>query len=174
MKRKPSETLIGSSVINLTRITRRLAEAQVDFVVAGGLSAYLHGSSLMTRDVDVACRMEPDNLGRLFEAFSDLHPVHRMTPQKIPFTREQAESGGYQNLYLSTDWGQLDCLGDIKGLGGYSACLAESHPIDIEGIHIRILSIDALIQAKRAMGRPRDLHAVLELEAIREKLREGR
>jgi len=37
-----------------------------------------------------------------------------------------------------------------------------------------ILVLDALITAKRAMGRPRDLHAVLELEAIREKLRGSR
>lgn len=35
---------------------------------------------------------------------------------------------------------------------------------------VLILVLDALITAKRAMGRPRDLHAVLELEAIREKL----
>lgn len=125
----------------------------------------------MTRDVDVACRMEPDNLVRIFEAYEELHPVHRMTPQRLPFIREQAEQGGLKNLYLSTDWGQLDCLGEIKGIGGYEECLAESEPIDIDGVVIRVLTLDALIRAKRAMGRPRDLHAVLELEAIRERQR---
>ena len=39
---------------------------------------------------------------------------------------------------------------------------------------IRVLTLDALIEAKRAMGRPRDLNAVLELEAIRERLRAAR
>jgi len=34
-----------------------------------------------------------------------------------------------------------------------------------------VLTLDALITAKRAMSCPRDLHAVLELEAIREKRR---
>lgn len=155
----------------LTRITRRLAEANVDFVIAGGLGTLLHGGALMTRDVDVACRMEPDNLLRLFAAFEELRPVHRMTPQKFPFTREQATKGGLQNLYLSTNWGQLDCLGEIKGIGDYPACLTESEPIEIDGVTIRVLTLDALIRAKRAMGRPRDLHAVLELEAIRERLR---
>ncbi|MGH8048069.1 MAG: hypothetical protein ACREKL_12575 [Chthoniobacterales bacterium] len=143
----------------------------MDFVIAGGLGTLLHGSALMTRDVDVACRMDPDNLLRVFEAFEQLHPAHRMTPQKLPFTREQAERGGLKNLYLSTDWGQLDCLGEIKGIGGYTECLAESEPIAIDGATIRVLSLDALIRAKRSMGRPRDLHAVLELEAIRERLR---
>lgn len=159
----------------LTLITKRLAEFRVEFVIAGGLATLVHGSALMTRDVDVACRMEPDNLRRLFESLESLHPVHRMTPERLPFTRGQAEKGGLNNLYLSTDWGQLDCLGDIKGLGGYAQCFARSEPIDLDGSEIRVLTLDALIDAKRAMDRPRDLHAVLELEAIRERLRqEGR
>lgn len=125
----------------------------------------------MTRDVDVVCRMDSDNVVRLYEAVAGLNPVHRMTPQRLPFTREQASKGDLKNLYLSLDWGQLDCLGEIKGLGDYAACLARSEEIDIGGTVIRVLTLDALIDAKRAMGRPRDLHAVLELEAIRERLR---
>jgi len=126
----------------------------VDFVVARGLSAYLHGSSFMTQDVDVACRMDPENLIRLFEALAGRHPVHRMTPQKLPFTRDQAVRGDLKNLYLSIDWGQLDCLGEIKGVGGYAECLAGSEPVKLDGVEIRVLSLDTLIQAKRAMGRP--------------------
>ena len=157
----------------LTRITKRLAEFRVEFVIAGGLGTLMHGSALMTRDVDVACRMEPDNLLRLFESLESLRPVHRMTPQRLPFTRGQAEQGGLQNLYLSTDWGQLDCLGEIKGIGGYAECFARSEGVDLDGCEIRVLTLDALVEAKRAMGRPRDLHAVLELEAIRERLRKA-
>ncbi len=112
-----------------------------------------------------------ENLVRLFDALADLNPVHRMTPQKLAFTRGQAERGGLKNLYLRTEWGQLDCLGEIKGVGGWPECLANSEPIDLDGVTIRVLTLDALIAAKRAMGRPRDLHAVLELEVIRERLR---
>ncbi len=125
----------------------------------------------MTRDVDVACRMDPDNLLRLFQALESLRPVHRMTPQRLPFTRMQAEQGGLKNLSLSTDWGQLDCLGEINGITGYAGCLARSEAIALDDCEIRVLTLDALIEAKCAMGRPRDLHAVLELEAIRERLR---
>jgi hypothetical protein len=157
-------------VEGLKELVLRLQRDSVDFVLAGGFGVVAQGASMVTRDVDVACRMEPDNLLRLFAAFEELRPVHRMTPQKLPFTREQAAQGGLKNLYLSTDWGQLDCLGEIKGIGDYAACLVESEPIEIDGATIRVLTLDALIRAKRAMGRPRDLHAVLELEAIRERL----
>ena len=149
----------------------RLHSGKVEFVLAGGFGVMAHGSALMTQDVDVACRMDPDNLLRLFEALESLRPVHRMTPQRLPFTRGQAEQGGLKDLYLSTDWGQLDCLGEIKGIGGYAECFARSEALDLDGCEIRVLTLDALIEAKRAMGRPRDLHAVLELEAIRERLR---
>lgn len=148
----------------------RIASGGVDFVLAGGFGATAHGCSLVTRDVDIVCRMEPDTLLRLHEALEGLRPVHRMTPGRLPLTREQAEDGQLKNLYLSCDWGQLDCLGEIKGLGGYAECLARSEPLDLAGHKIRVLTLEALIAAKRAVGRPRDLHAVLELEAIRERL----
>lgn len=133
----------------------------------------MHGSALMTRDVDVVCALDSENLVRIHTALEDLHPVHRMTPARLPFTVEQALSGGLKNLYLTTDWGQLDCLGEVKGVGDYETCLRQSEVLEIDGRALRVLSIDALIQAKRAMGRPRDLHAVLELEAIREQQRKS-
>jgi hypothetical protein len=156
---------------NLERITRRLIEHRVEFIITGGWAALIHGSSLTTQDVDIVCPMSVDNLTKLFNAVAELHPVHRLTPDKLPFTREQIQQGGFKNLYLSTDWGQLDCLGEIKGLGNYSQCLAVSVAVQPETPELRILSLDALITAKRSMGRPRDLHTVLELEAIREKLK---
>lgn len=163
---------------NLKDLVLRLHSQECRFVVVGGFCAVSWGSSLMTRDVDVACDMSPSNLIRVWSALEHLHPVHRMTPTRLPFTRELAEKGGVHNLYLSTDIGQLDLLGEVKGLGSFAICLEHSEPIEIGGVAIRVLTLDALIIAKRAMGRPRDLHAVLELEVIRERRsgvpREGR
>lgn len=149
-----------------------VAKAGVDAIVAGGYAVTSHGSALVTYDVDVVCRMEVDNLLRLFDVLEPLHPFHRMTPEKLPFTREQAGKTDWKDFYLSTDWGQLVCLGEVKGLGDYEACRAVSEPIILEDVGIGVLTLDALITAKRAMGHPRDLHAVLELEAIRERQKE--
>ena len=155
---------------NLKDLVLRLHQHDCQFVVVGGFGAVSWGSSLVTRDVDVACNLAPGNLVRIWQALEDLHPVHRMTPERLPFTRQQAERGNWNNLYLATDLGQLDLLGEVKGVGGFGHCLANSTPVPIGGAEIRVLSLDALIASKRAMGRPRDLHAVLELEAIRERL----
>lgn len=63
----------------------------------------------------------------------------------------------------------IDLLGEVKGIGGFEEFRKNSEPILIGGSEIRVLTRDALIVAKRAMGRPRDLHAVPELEVIRER-----
>jgi hypothetical protein len=141
----------------------------VEFVLCGGLAAFLQGSSILTRDVDVVCDFGHENIRRLFEAVKDLHPYHRMMPGRIPFALGQATSQPFQNIYLATDWGQLDCLGYVKGIGGYGECLKWSEPIEMAGFTMLTLTLEGILLAKRAMGRPRDLQAVFELEAVRER-----
>lgn len=58
----------------LKDIVCRLREHEVDFVLAGGFGVVAQGSSLVTRDVDVACRMDADNLTRIHDAFADCIP----------------------------------------------------------------------------------------------------
>jgi hypothetical protein len=156
-------------VPNLESIACRLVEAKVEFVLCGGLAAFLQGSSILTRDVDVVCEMSNENISRIYDAVRDLNPFHRMTPGRIPFTLEQITAQPFQNIYLATDWGQLDCLGNVKGIGGYQECLKCSEPIELAGFTMMTLSLEGILIAKRAMGRPRDLQAVFELEAARER-----
>lgn len=154
---------------NLESITCRLVEAKVEFVLCGGLAAFLQGSSILTRDVDVVCDFGHENIRRLFEAVKDLHPYHRMMPGRIPFALGQATSQPFQNIYPATDWGQLDCLGYVKGIDGYGECLKWSEPIEMAGFTMLTLTLEGILLAKRAMGRPRDLQAIFELEAVRER-----
>ena len=74
-----------------------------------------------------------------------------------------------RNLYLDTDYGQLDCLSEVAGVGDYEAAEAESIEVELDSGPCRILTLDALIRAKEAMGRPRDIEAAVQLRAIREK-----
>lgn len=148
----------------------RLVAHRVQFVVVGGYAAMAHGGSLLTFDVDICCRFTPANLMRLREALEDLHPVHRMTPQRLPLKLTPRTCRGLKNLYLDTGLGQLDCLGAIKGVGSYDQVRRRSVRIDLGIGPCRILDIDALIDAKEAMGRPRDREAAVELKAIRERI----
>jgi hypothetical protein len=59
----------------------------------------------------------------------------------------------------------------VAGVGGYEEARAASIAFTLYGHEVRILSLDALIQSKRAAGRPKDLLVLPELEALREVLK---
>ena len=152
---------------DLTDILGLLVRHNVDFVVVGGYAVAAYGSSLVTQDVDICCDFSSENLMRLQEALSDRNPVHRMTPKRLPLILTPEKCRGLKNLYLDTDVGQVDCLGSVLGIGDFSVVKQHSISVEIDDFECRLIDLDTLIEAKKAMGRPRDLAAVQELEAIR-------
>jgi hypothetical protein len=89
---------------NLSELTQRLVEAQVEFVLIGGFAAVAHGVTLVTRDVNICCRFSEANLMRIQRAFADLHPTHRSRPD-LPLALTPEQCAGLKNLYLKTDLG---------------------------------------------------------------------
>lgn len=151
---------------DLTDIIARLLKAEIDFVLVGGLAAVTHGSSMATQDIDICCDFAPNNLLRLQSALDGIHPVHRMTTKQLPLVLTAEYCLDLKNLYLDTDIGQLDCLGEILGIGDFHEVKKHSEPIEIDGRSCHILRIEALIAAKQAMGRPKDLETIRQLEVI--------
>lgn len=152
---------------DFTGLLRRLSGAGVDYVLVGGLAAAAHGSSLLTQDIDVCIRLGAENLRRLQRALHGLEPVHRMAQPRRPFDEGVASLDSFKNLYLSTKLGQLDCLGEVLGVGDYAAVQKQSIEIDLNGAACQVISLDALITAKSAMSRDRDRMAVEQLRAIK-------
>jgi hypothetical protein len=72
-------------------------------------------------------------------------------------------------LHLTTSLGDIDVLGEIAGGGSFDALLHTTVDIQLFGKTYRALTLEALIRAKRAAGRPKDLEVIAELEAIREE-----
>src|SRR5688572_6590600 len=126
----------------------------------------LHGSTLVTRDLDVCAVLSADNVARLREVLRDLQPKHRFTTQKLSFLDNPEPGVPMNNLYLETDWGPVDFLGSIKGVGDFERVRAASIEIELFGRSCRVISVEALIEAKQAMGRDKDMIAVKELRAI--------
>jgi len=158
-------------VSDLQRLLQRLDDAGVGFVLVGGYAAMLHGSSLLTRDVDVCAVLTPDNLEKLREAFREFHPVHRLSSPQRSFLDVPEPGVALDNLYLNTDLGTLDLLGSITGVGDFERVAHGAVTIELFGRRVRAISLDDLIAAKEALGRDKDLIAAKELRAIRETLR---
>jgi hypothetical protein len=149
-------------------LIERLNKCGVKFVLIGGFAGVVHGCTYVTQDVDVCCDFSVDNLLALQKALKDIHPVHRMTPQRLKLKMTRDNCADFKNLYLDTDVGQLDCLSYVQGLGTYKDIEPVSGIKDLgDGLRIRVLTVDLLIEARKAMNRPQDKKALLQLEAIK-------
>ena len=155
-----------SCVSEQHNLLQRLSDAGIDFVVVGGVAAVLHGSSLVTRDLDVCAELTGQNLQRLRDAFRDLHPVHRIGPERLSFLEVPGPGASLRNLYLQTDLGALDLLGTISGVGDFDQVRASAVVVDLFGRKVKVIGIEQLIKAKEVMGRQKDLLAASELRAI--------
>lgn len=153
---------------NLSELTRRLIAGQVEFVLVGGFAAVAHGVTLVTRDVDICCRFSEANLMRVQRALADLHPVHRSRPD-LPLALTPDQCASLRNLYLKTDLGVLDCLGEVLGVGNFDEVTRHSVEVELPSGKCRVLGIDALIRAKEAMNRDHDRITVKHLQEIKKQ-----
>jgi len=152
-------------------LLRALASARVEFIVVGGAAATTHGAARLTLDLDVVYRRTPDNLERVVASLSGLDPYLRGAPPGLPFRWDIDTLRHGLNFTLDTNAGAIDFLGEIVGDGTYESLLPDSEAISVFGVECWCLGLDRLIQVKRAAGRPKDLEAIAELEALRDERR---
>jgi predicted nucleotidyltransferase len=151
---------------SLHLLLQRLADAGLEFVVIGGFAGVLHGSSYVTDDLGICAVLSPENIEKLRVALADLHPAHRITHRKLSFLDHPAPGLPVANLYLQTDAGVLDVLGDVLGLGDFHALKKSAIEIPLFGRKCRVVSIEDLIKAKESVAWEKDLLVAKELRAI--------
>ncbi|MGH7250735.1 MAG: hypothetical protein ACREIK_02675, partial [Nitrospiraceae bacterium] len=132
-------------------------------------AATAHGSARLTEDLDIVYRRTPDNLATLASCLAPHKPYLRGAPPGLPFQWDSDTLTRGLNFTLVTDLGALDLLGEITGGGRYEDLLPHTILLDVFGVSCRCLGLKRLIDVKRAAGRPRDLEAVAELEALLEE-----
>ncbi|HXG67828.1 MAG TPA: nucleotidyltransferase [Blastocatellia bacterium] len=148
-----------------------LAQYNVEFVIIGGVAATLHGSSYLTQDLDICYARDLPNFERLASALQSVNARLRGVPEDVPFLLDAETLRRGLNFTFQTDIGAMDLLGEVVGVGGFAEATASAVEYELFGYRYRVLALDKLIAAKRAAGRPKDLLALPELEAILEHQR---
>lgn len=151
------------------KLISKLSENGFDFVLIGGFAASAYGSTYVTYDLDVCAVLTPENIEKLRKILGELHPKHRMMIPKKSFLEIPENLEGINNLYLSTDAGVLDLIGQVVGVGDFSEVSKSAVKISIFGNECKIISLDDLIKCKKTLKRPKDLLVASELETIRQK-----
>jgi hypothetical protein len=135
---------------------RLLGEYSVDCVIVGGVAAAIHGSLLLTNDLGVCYARDETNLKQLAEALPSVHARLRNASQGLPFILDAQTLKRGLNFTFTTDVGDVDLLGEVRGVGYYEEVLAGSVSVDLFGYRFAVIDIGKLIVAKRAAGRPKD------------------
>ena len=151
---------------NLSQLLQRLADAGLEFVIVGGYAATTHGSSYVTRDIDICAVLTESNVEKLRQALAEWNPQHRMTPQRVSFMTHPPTGVPVRNLYLQTDIGVVDILTEVLGVGNFARVRSRAEELQVDGRRYQVMSLDDLIQAKEALGREKDLLTAKELRAI--------
>lgn len=155
------------------RLVAALYAGGVDYVVIGGVAAQAHGSAQFTGDTDICCSTDEENLRRLGEVLVGLDARLRGVAEDVPFAPDGRTLRHVQVLTLDTKHGKLDVLAAPSGFPGYAALSERALTVEWAGATFKVASLEDLIAMKRAAGRPKDLLAVEELEAIQRLLREA-
>lgn len=152
------------STQSFRRILELFDEHGVAYVVVGGVAAVLQGAPVTTFDIDALVKVDADNAGRLLAALATLGARYREHGREVRPTREDILAGGH--LLLMTDSGPLDVLGFIGQAKRYEDVADAIATIDVGGLPVRVLSLEALIEDKKALGRDKDRATLRLLEAV--------
>lgn len=155
---------------DFARLLSALHKARADVIIVGGVAATVHGSSRLTQDVDVCYSRTDANLDRIVKALKPLEPYLRGAPRGLPFEWSRVTLRAGLNFTLTTTAGDIDILGEVTGGGKYEDLLGHTIEVTLFGQRARVLNLAWLIATKRAAGRPRDLEAIAELEALRDEI----
>jgi hypothetical protein len=156
-------------------VAQALHDAQVRYLVAGGLAVNAHGYLRFTADMDLVIALDADNVLRTFGALSNVG--YRPT---VPIRAEQFADANQRQRWIAEKGMQvLNFFSDQHPESSVDIFVYE--PFDFQeefaaamvgevlsGLSVRFVSIPTLIRMKEAAGRPRDLDDIQHLRWILE------
>jgi predicted nucleotidyltransferase len=147
-------------------LLRRLGEAEVRFVVVGGLALGARGVVRGTKDVDIVVDPDPANLRAVAEVAvaAGGHLQRGEALLGTPFSIA-AELARGEQVAIATDLGRLDIVQGLEGVPPYAELHSRSSEAEVLGVTVAVCSREDLRAMKRAAGRGQDLVDLENLEA---------
>jgi hypothetical protein len=144
----------------------RLVQADIRFIVIGGLALGSWGVVRGTKDCDVVPDPAPENLDRLARLAAELGGHVQLGESLLGSERSIAallRSG--ERALIATRLGDLDVVQGLEGVLPYVELRAQAIDIELADVTIAVCALEHLRRMKRAAGRPRDLVDLEDLDA---------
>jgi len=141
-----------------------LTDEKVKFLLVGAYAMAAHGYLRATMDIDIWVMPSPENAVAVIKALKSFAaPLHNLTLDDLQKSDIIFQIGVAPR--------RIDIITGVDGLNFETAHL-NSIETEVEGLVIRIPSLEDLICNKKASGRTKDLADVEALEALKEAGRE--
>lgn len=133
-----------------------LNDNKVEYVLVGGMAVILHGYVRGTGDMDVWVNKTKASYHKLVKAFAQFGmPVFEMTEDAFLGNEFDVWGIGVQPV-------KIEIMTAVKGLA-FEETYQQSQFYNEDGLQIRFIHLNHLIQAKKAVGRFRDLDDIEQL-----------
>jgi predicted nucleotidyltransferase len=146
-------------------LLRRLAVAEVRFVLVGGLAVNAWGVVRGTKDLDIVVDQEPENLNRLATlataAGGHVHTSDSFLSSSFSIAAILARG---ERVEIETELGSLDVVQGLPGVPSYTELRSRALEVDLMGVIVAVCSLTDLRAMKRAAGRTRDLADLEDLD----------
>lgn len=151
-----------------------LLDAQVEFVVIGGVAVGTHGFIRATKDLDIVPAPDAENLGRLAQLLVKIEAqqvgAEEFSPDEFPYDpTDPAQLGEGANFRLETRFGPLDIMQWVEGIDSdlaYPELAPQALPVTFRDREMHVCSLEHLLAMKRAAGREQDLKDIEQLENV--------
>jgi predicted nucleotidyltransferase len=160
---------VSQEPLRLRLLLERLQEAGIDFVLVGGLAVNAWGYLRATRDVDLVPEPSAENLGRLDALLVELGGKVEVGGGLLESSAIRTFLRTGDRTLVLTDLGRVDVLQGLPQIPGFAALDGRASEVDIDGLVVKVCSLDDLLAMKRASDRPRDLDDIEALEAARDQ-----
>ena len=135
---------------------KALNDNKVEYVIVGGMAVILHGYIRGTGDMDVWVNKTKDNYRKLVKAFAQFGmPVFDMTEDDFLGNEFDVWGIGVQPV-------RIEIMTAVKDLA-FEETFRQSQFYNEDGLQIRFIHLNHLLQAKKAAGRFRDLDDIDQL-----------
>lgn len=152
--------------IDFRAILQRLNEAEIRYVVIGGVAMHLHGADNLTLDIDISFARDRTNTDALAKILRAERARMRGFPADLPFVIDGPTIRNATTLTLETNLGDFDLLAEPEGIDTFEGLWERAEVLEIDGQSVRIASIPDLIAMKQAADRPKDREHIMQLEAV--------
>ncbi len=156
---------------DLSKILEALLEADIQFILVGGLASVVQGAPITTMDVDIIIRPSSENIGKLMSFLKETDAIYRRPNGKTiaPIAEDFSGTG---HILLSTRLGSLDVLGSIEEKKTFEDLLDHSVEISFRGHTLRALDLKHLIRLKKESKDINDRQRLAVLEETLRQLKE--